>query len=112
MAEGNQTVGLALTNAANTLLFAPSNATLTIIDTTPAPGRLSFSATNYTVNSTDPNAYVTVMRTNGSVGSVSVNYATVPGTALPGINYNSVSGSLTFGAGETVKTFPVPLVNQ
>jgi uncharacterized delta-60 repeat protein len=110
LAEGNQTVGLALTNAVNTSLFAPSNATLTIIDTTPAPGRLSFSATNYTVNSTDGNAYITLVRTNGSVGSVSVSYATVPGTAFPGVNYNSVSGSLTFGDGETVKTFPVPLV--
>jgi len=112
LAEGNRTVGLALTNAVNTLLAAPSNAMLTIIDTTPAPGRLSFSAANYVVNSTDTNASVTVVRTNGSVGSVSVNYDTVPGTALPGVNYNSVSGSLTFGAGETVKTILVPLVNN
>ena len=112
LAEGNQTVGLALTNAVNTLLFAPSNATLTIIDTTVAPGRLSFSATNYTFNSTGTNAYLTVVRTNGSVGSVSVNYATVSGTAQPGLNYNPVSGSLTFGDGETVKTILVPLVTN
>ena len=112
LAEGNQTVGLALTNAVNTLLVAPSNATLTIIDTTTSPGRLSFSATNYVVNSTDANASVTVVRTNGSVGSVSVSYATVPGTALPSVNYNSVSGSLTFGDGETVKTILVPLVTN
>ena len=31
--EGNHTVMLALTNAVNTVLYAPSNATLTIIDT-------------------------------------------------------------------------------
>jgi len=110
LAEGNQTVGLALTNAANTLLYAPSNATLTIIDTTPAPGRLSFSATNYTVMSTGTNAVVTVVRTNGSVGSVSVSYATTNGTALSGVNYNSVSGWLTFLNDETVKTILVPLV--
>ena len=113
LAEGNQTVGLALTNAVNTLLYAPSNATLTIIDTTPAPGRLSFSATNYVVSSTDgTNAYVTVVRTNGSVGSVSVKLchgsAARPCRALT----TSVSGSVTFGAGETVKTIPVPLVTN
>ena len=84
----NQTVGLALTNAVNTLLFAPSNATLTIIDTTAAAGLVGFSAANYTVNSTDPNAAVTVLRTNGSVGSATVYYATVPGTAVPGADYN------------------------
>jgi hypothetical protein len=83
---------------------------LTIIDTTPAPGRLSFSATNYTVMSTGTNAVVTVVRTNGSVGSVSVSYATTNGTALSGVNYNSVSGWLTFLNDETVKTILVPLV--
>ncbi len=113
LAEGNRTVGLELTNAFNTLLFAPSNATLTIIDTTPAAGLISFSATNYTVNSTDPNAAVIVLRTNGSVGSATVYYATVPGTAVPGVDYNPVSGSVTFGPGDSDnKTILVPLVNN
>ena len=117
LAEGNQTVGLALTNAANTLLSAPSNATLTIIDTTPAAGLVCFSATNYTVNSTGTNAYVTVLRTNGSVGSVTVYYSTVtgtgPGAAQPGADFNPVSGSVTFGNGDNVpKTILVQLVNN
>jgi len=113
LAEGNRTVGLVLTNAINTLLFAPSNATLTIIDTTPAAGLIDFSATNYVVNSTDPNAAVVVLRTNGSVGSATVYYATVPGNALPGVDYNSVSGSVTFGDGDSDnKTILVPLVNN
>ena len=67
-----QTVGLVLTNAVNTILFSPSNATLTIIDTVAAPGQLYFSATNFVANSGDGNAYLTVLRTNGSSGSVSV----------------------------------------
>ena len=110
--EGNTTVGLLLTNAVNTLLYAPSNATLTIIDTTSAPGQLSFNATNYVVGSGDGYAYLTVLRTNGTFGSVSVTYSTRPGTAFPGINYNSVNGTLTFNDGDTIKTLPVPLVNN
>jgi uncharacterized delta-60 repeat protein len=112
LAEGNQTVGLALANAANALLYSPSNATLTIIDTTPAPGRLSFSATNYVVSSAGTNAVVTIVRTNGSVGQVSVNFQIIPGTALPGVNYLApASTNVTFLAGETAKDVLVPLVN-
>jgi hypothetical protein len=110
--EGNTTVGLLLTNAVNTLLYAPSNATLTIIDTTTAPGQLSFNATNYVAGSGDGYAYLTVLRTNGTFGSVSVTYSTRPGTAFPGINYNSVNGTLTFNDGDTIKTLAVPLVNN
>jgi uncharacterized delta-60 repeat protein len=112
LSEGNQTVGLLLTNAVNTLLFSPSNATLTIIDTTPAPGRLAFSTTNFVVGEGDTNAFITIVRTNGSVGSVSVNYATIPGTALPSINYVSQSGSVTFVNGQTTATIPVPLIDN
>jgi uncharacterized delta-60 repeat protein len=109
LVEGNTTVGLSLSNAVGTLLYSPSNATLTIIDTTPAPGRLSFSATNYVATEGDGFAYITVLRTNGSSGSVSVTYTTVPGTAQPSINYDTTSGTLTFGNGETSKIISIPL---
>ncbi|MEI9961773.1 MAG: Calx-beta domain-containing protein [Limisphaerales bacterium] len=110
--EGNTTVGLQLTNAIGTLLYSPSNAILTIIDTTPSPGRISFSSTNYVVNEGDGTASLTVVRTNGSSGSVSVSYATIPGTAQPAINYTPVSGTLTFGNGEIVKAITVPLADN
>jgi uncharacterized delta-60 repeat protein len=110
--EGNQTVGLLLTNAVNTLLYAPSNATLTIVDTTPAPGQFSFSATNYVASEGDGVANLTVVRTNGFSGAVTVGYYTVPGTAQPGVNYTAVSGTLTFNSGDATKTIAVPLVNN
>ncbi len=96
----------------NTLLYSPSNATLTIIDTVYAPGQLYFSATNYVVNESDGNAYVTVLRTNGTSGMVSATYNTVPGTAQPGVSYVTTSGTLTFNNGDTSKTFAVPLVQN
>jgi uncharacterized delta-60 repeat protein len=112
LAEGNRTVGLVLTNAVNTLLASPSNATLTIIDTVSAPGQLSFVTTNYFANEGDGNAYLTLVRTNGSSGSVSVTYTAVPGTAQLGVNYNATTGTITFGNGETLKTVTIPLIDN
>jgi uncharacterized delta-60 repeat protein len=109
---GNTTVGLLLTNAIGTILNSPSNAILTIIDTGFSPGQLSFSATNFVVNEGDGTAFLTVLRTNGASGSVSVTYATIPGTAQPAINYIAVTGSLTFANGETSKMIAVPLVDN
>ena len=110
--EGNTTVSLVLTNAVNTILSSPSNAVLTIVDTVNAPGTLSFDATNYFGNEGSPSAILTVLRTAGSSGSVSVSYTTVPDTAQPTVNYTAVTGTLTFGDGETTKTIAVPLVDN
>jgi uncharacterized delta-60 repeat protein len=110
--EGNQTVIFALTNAVNTALFSPSNTTLTIIDTVNAPGQFSFSATNYTAPVSDGSAVITVVRTNGASGSVTVAYNTVAGTALPGVNYITTSGTLTFNNGDVSKTFTVSLISN
>jgi len=105
--EGNRTIGLQLTNVAGSVLYSPSNAVLTIVDTVNSPGQLSFSATNYVVSegggSGFTNATVTVVRTLGSVGLVSVNYFTTDGTALSGSKYLPTSGSLTFGDGGNVQ---------
>ena len=108
--EANPTVVFLLTNAVNAALFSPSNATLTIRNTVVAPGQLCFSATNYTVSEGAGSAIITVVRTNGTSGSVSVAYNTVPGTALPGVNYTTTSGTLTFNDGDTTKTIVVPLL--
>ncbi len=110
--EGYRTVIAVLTNVVNTLLYSPSNATLTIVDTVNAPGQFSFSATNYTVNETDGTAAITVLRTNGTSGTVSVTCRTVPGTALPGVSYISTTNTLTFNNLDTSKTFTVPLVQN
>lgn len=113
--EGNRTVSLLLSNAIGSVMYAPSNALLTIIDTVTAPGELLFSATNYTVSEGggvgSTNALITVLRTNGAAGIVTVSYATANGTAVAGAKYVFTSGVLTFGDGETSKTFAVPVLN-
>ena len=115
VSDGNQTVSLQLTNVTGSVLYNPSNAVLTILDRTGAKGSLQFSAANYVVSEGGgagfANATITVLRTNGFAGSVSVNYATVDGTAVAGVKYVATSGMLTFGDGETIKTFTVPVLN-
>jgi len=109
--SGDRTLGLLLTNAVNTVLYAPSNATLTIQNPVPGPGQVSFATTNYAANEGDGTAYLTVVRTNGS-DSVSATYTIVPGTARQGLNYNGTGGLVTFGLNETSELIKIPLVNN
>lgn len=43
---------------------------------------------------------------------ITVNYATVSGTASPGSDYTAASGTLTFNPGETSKTFTVSILTD
>ncbi len=110
--EGDRTVTLVLNNVTNSTLVNPSNAVLTIKDTTFSPGQLLFAATSFVANESAGTATITVLRTNGTSGSVSAFYYTIPGTAQPSVNYISVSNAITFGDGITSQTFTVPLVNN
>lgn len=98
------------------VLTAPTNATLgtaegtvTITDDD-AAGTLQFSATSYTVAEADGTATITVTRTSGDAQGVTVQFATSNGTAISGSDYTTASGALTFAAGETQKTFTVPIL--
>jgi len=107
-----RTVALILTNAFGTALTSPTNATLTINDSAKAPGELFFATNSYTVLKASGNVFLTVLRTNGSSGAVSVNYATVAGTASPGLNYLDSSGSVSLGDGVTSAQIAIPLVDN
>jgi urease beta subunit len=114
LVEGNETVNLTLSNpTGGAALGNPTTATLTIVDDDVAqPGVLQFSAAAYSVNEPDGTATITVTRTGGSNVPVTVHYATSDGTATAGSDYTAVSGRLTFGVGETSKTFTVPITND
>jgi CSLREA domain-containing protein len=79
---------------------------------TASPGTLQFSAATYSVNENGVNATITVTRTVGSYGAVSVQYATSNGTAAAGADYTATSGTLSFANGETSKTFNVSLLDD
>src|SRR5262249_39744818 len=75
-------------------------------------GVLQFSTSAYTVNETQGPATITVTRTGGSNVPVSVHYATSDGTATAGSDYTATSGTLSFAAGESTKTFTVPIIDD
>ncbi|MGA7499297.1 MAG: Calx-beta domain-containing protein [Isosphaeraceae bacterium] len=86
-----------------------SNATLTINNN--LPPIVQFSSSTYTAYSTYNVASVTVTRTGGSPGTtVQVSYATAGGTAVPGVDYTPVAGTLTFLANQTTAAFTVPIL--
>ena len=85
------------------------------IVTLPAPppeGRLQFSAINYSVSETGGVVNLTVTRTGGSSGNVSVSYTTVAGTATENADYTGVASAVSFAPGETNKDFPVTILDD
>ncbi|MEO7675496.1 MAG: Calx-beta domain-containing protein, partial [Verrucomicrobiota bacterium] len=107
----------------NVRLFNPSiaaklgtltNATVRIIDNDYLPGRLNFTIAFFTVVEGNPVAVISVARTGGSLGIVSVQCSTiVGGTATPGEDYSNATTNLTWNSGEVaIKTFTVPILND
>ncbi|HET6979090.1 MAG TPA: PQQ-dependent sugar dehydrogenase [Pyrinomonadaceae bacterium] len=73
---------------------------------------VQFGATSYIVNENAGSVTVNVTRFGNTANSVAINYTTNNGTALAPGDYISSSGTLQFAAGETVKSFVVPIVND
>jgi len=81
-------------------------------DITSAAGNAQFSANSIRVIEDIGLATITVLRKGGSSGSLTVDYATIDGTATAGQDYTSTSGSLTFSNGETTKTLQIPILDD
>ena len=75
-------------------------------------GTIAFSAPTITVGELDGTVTLTVTRASGSVGTVTVRFASRDATARAGQDYAAVSGTLTFAAGETTKTIAVPILAE
>jgi ELWxxDGT repeat protein len=83
--------------------------TVQVQNVTAAPGQLAFSAAGYAVSEDAGSATVTVLRTGGSDGTVSVHYSTSDGSAHAGTDYLTTSGDLTFAPGQTSATVTIPI---
>ena len=92
-----------------TTLGAPSTSSVTILDN--HPGRFQFSVATVTVNEGKP-ATLTVTRTAGSDGLVTVGFATANGSAVAGVDFVATSGTLTFQPGEPVKTVAIATLDD
>jgi hypothetical protein len=102
------TVALSLSGPSGLAAGDPASAHVNIADDD-GTGTLEFTGLRYDTSETAGHATITVRRVGGSGGTASVDYATNDGTARAPGDYTATSGTLTFGDGETQKTFNVPV---
>ncbi len=73
---------------------------------------LSFDSNEVTVDEDAGSATLTVELAPAGTGTVTVDYATRDSFAKAGEDYTATSGTLTFAAGQTSKTFTVPITDD
>ena len=115
--EGDQTVNLVLSDPVGAVLGQLSTSTLVITDND-LPGTVAFPSATFAVSESAGTAKITVTRTGGTATGITVQYATEDITATGGaaagggVDYMTTSGTLTFLARETSKTFDVKIFND
>jgi hypothetical protein len=117
--KGDETVNLTLSAPTGATLGTPAAAVLTITNVNaPVPGTLALSSATYTVGEAGSSVAVTINRTGGTDGEVSVNYGFTNGTATggnscgAGVDYNNTGGTVTFAGGQSSQTFNVTICND
>jgi len=107
--QSTQTVNLALSNpTGEAVVGSPSSAVLQIINTEVQD--VQFSQSTYTADDTDSEAVVTLVRTGGTNGVVTVNFNTKDGSAKAGVNYSNTTETVTFDDGVTTTNVVIPLI--
>jgi hypothetical protein len=115
LAESSESFQLRLNGASGAALGSPSTSVVTIgDDDSPSPnGTLQFQAGSLSVAENGGSVSVVVSRTLGSLGAVSISYATANGTATAGSDYTSASGTLNWADGDAAsKSFTVPILDD
>ncbi len=78
----------------------------------PQPGDLQFGNAVYSQAENGGILSVTVNRTGGSAGAVTVDYGSMDGTAMAGADYQAASGTISFADGEVSQTLSITLVDD
>ncbi|MGV6816857.1 MAG: Calx-beta domain-containing protein [Thiotrichales bacterium] len=111
--EGLESVILGLFYADGGALFnANPTSELTIVDDDVHYGAMRFSAATYDARESEGVLNVTIERSGGSFGEVTVDYNTEDASATAGVDYEAVSGTLLFDFDETEKTISIPIVSD
>ncbi|HTO11676.1 MAG TPA: Calx-beta domain-containing protein, partial [Candidatus Binatia bacterium] len=123
-ASGQRTVGLALAAGTGVATIVEPRTAVLNIGQAAAAGAIEFASSTFEAaeNVAGGLATIGVIRSGGTLGGVTVAYATSDVGACPapagafyacaGSDYTATSGTLTFGQGETFKTFTVPILND
>ena len=110
--EADEEFTLRLSNPVHAALAGggdSTTATGTIEDDDAAP---VLTITGGSASESDANLTFAVALDRASGRAVTVGFATTDATALAGVDYTAVSGTLTFPAGATVQSIAVPIVND
>ena len=78
----------------------------------PDPGDFVLSSSSVNVNENAGSLTINVQRVGGSDGAASVNYFTSSGTAIGDSDYDSISGTLNFLAGQTSKSLTIDVFDD
>jgi len=111
---GQKQFTVALTDpSASATIGTPGSAGVTIAgDATPAQETVELADATFNVAQNAGSLTVSVNRTGGSSGEVSVGYVTADGTAVAGKDYTATSGTLQWADGDaSAKMFSIPISN-
>jgi hypothetical protein len=92
-------------------IVSPSSVTVTI-NGEGVPGTLALLSNNFQAYENEGNLVVVVTRTNGVTGDVSVSFSTMDGTAISGVDYTGVAGTLTIEDGVSSGIIEIPVINN
>jgi hypothetical protein len=112
LSERDETILLGLSAPTGGAILGTLNTALVSIRDNDPAGTLALSPSVLRVAETAGQAALTVRRTGGTVGTVTVQYATINGSAQGGSDFSITNGMLTFAPGDTAKTITVPLTND
>ncbi|MET0065253.1 MAG: Calx-beta domain-containing protein [Candidatus Thiodiazotropha sp.] len=113
--ENDETFMVSLSGlSGNGVLGTPTLALVSILDDDPVPaaGSLQFSLTEFSHSEDGGSATLSITRTGGTSGAVSVAYATADGTAVAGDDYTAASGTLSLASGVASASFTVSLIDD
>lgn len=86
---------------------------LSILDDDPTAGVLGFASTDVSIAEGDGSLVLSVTRTGGTSGAITIDYATADGYALDPDDYSATTGTLNWAAGDAApKTISVTLVDD
>ena len=75
-------------------------------------GSVQFGSATYTGTEFSGGVQISITRTGGNGGGVSVRFRTQAGTALPGQDYTEVSTTVSFAENETSKNVFIPIISD
>jgi hypothetical protein len=101
------TVTLSSPSAGSAIGTGTGTGTINDNDSAPTCGGASFTIASNAAVTEGSSSIFTVSKAGTASGSCTVNWATANGTAASGSDYTAASGTLTFAAVDTVKTFSV-----